>query len=40
LQAPLREATSRRWIPAQLWCLLVLEHWLEKNSRRDTLRPV
>jgi asparagine synthase (glutamine-hydrolysing) len=32
LQAPLREAIRRRWIPLQLWRLLVLEHWLENRS--------
>jgi asparagine synthase (glutamine-hydrolysing) len=31
LEAPLRDALRRRWIPAQLWRLLVLDHWLEKN---------
>ncbi len=32
LEAPLRDALHRRWVPVQLWRLLVLEHWLEKNS--------
>jgi asparagine synthase (glutamine-hydrolysing) len=30
LEAPLRDAAGKRWVPAQLWRLLVLEHWLEK----------
>jgi len=33
LDAPLREALTRRWIPVQLWHLLVLEHWLEAAAR-------
>ena len=32
LRAPLREALAARWVPVQLWRLLVLEHWLEKNG--------
>jgi asparagine synthase (glutamine-hydrolysing) len=32
LDAPLRDALGRHWIPAQLWRLLVLEHWLRKDS--------
>jgi asparagine synthase (glutamine-hydrolysing) len=32
LRAPLETALSRRWAPAQLWRLLVLEHWLEKHA--------
>jgi asparagine synthase (glutamine-hydrolysing) len=32
LAAPVREAIANQWVPAQLWHLLVLEHWLEKNS--------
>ena len=35
LDAPLREALARRWVPVQLWHLLVLEHWLERD---DSLR--
>jgi len=31
LEAPLRDALRRQWVPAQLWRLLVLDHWLEKN---------
>jgi asparagine synthase (glutamine-hydrolysing) len=38
LRASLKEAASRRWIPVQLWRLLVLEHWLVKNSHGETLR--
>jgi asparagine synthase (glutamine-hydrolysing) len=36
LQVPLMEAASRRWIPVQLWRLLVLEHWLERNGRASS----
>jgi len=32
LEGPLRDATARRWIPAQLWRLLALDRWLEKES--------
>ena len=32
LRAPLEAALSRRWAPAQLWRLLVLEQWLEKHA--------
>jgi len=41
LEAPLRDALRRRWIPVQLWRLLVLGHWLEKNQARapEDLRP-
>ena len=35
LEAPLREALKKQWIPQQLWHLLVLEHWLEKSRVRD-----
>ena len=31
LEAPLRDALRRRWIPVQLWRLLVLDHWLKRN---------
>jgi asparagine synthase (glutamine-hydrolysing) len=34
LEAPLAGALSRRWVPLQLWRLLVLEHWLEKEHAR------
>jgi asparagine synthase (glutamine-hydrolysing) len=33
LEAPLRDAVGRQWVPVQLWRLLVLERWLEKESR-------
>ena len=36
LEAPLRDALARRWIPVQLWRLLILDHWLEKNRARAT----
>jgi len=32
LDRPLRDALDRRWVPAQLWHLLVLEHWLDKDA--------
>jgi asparagine synthase (glutamine-hydrolysing) len=32
LEGPVREAISKRWVPQQIWHLLVLEHWLEKNE--------
>ena len=32
LDAPLREAAAKHWVPAQLWRLLVLERWLQKES--------
>jgi asparagine synthase (glutamine-hydrolysing) len=31
LRTPLREALAARRVPVQLWRLLVLEHWMEKN---------
>jgi asparagine synthase (glutamine-hydrolysing) len=34
LEAPILDALSRRWVPIQLWRLLVLEHWLQKDGRR------
>jgi asparagine synthase (glutamine-hydrolysing) len=35
LAAPIRDALSRRWVPPQVWHLLVLEHWLEKSGRNS-----
>jgi hypothetical protein len=32
LREPLREALAAGWVPAQLWRLLLLEHWMEKND--------
>ena len=32
LAEPLLEAAARQWVPVQIWHLLVLEHWLEKNG--------
>jgi asparagine synthase (glutamine-hydrolysing) len=32
LAEPVREAAARQWVPVQIWHLLVLEHWLEKNG--------
>jgi len=32
LGAPVRKAVARQWVPVQIWHLLVLEHWLEKNG--------
>jgi asparagine synthase (glutamine-hydrolysing) len=34
LETPLRDALRRQWIPLQLWRLLVLNHWLDKNRVR------
>jgi asparagine synthase (glutamine-hydrolysing) len=34
LRESLREALAARWVPVQLWRLLVLEHWMEKNPTR------
>jgi asparagine synthase (glutamine-hydrolysing) len=31
LEAPLAEALRQRWVPAQLWRLLILDRWLGKN---------
>ncbi len=31
LQRPLEEARSHRWVPTQLWFLLILEHWLRRQ---------
>jgi asparagine synthase (glutamine-hydrolysing) len=33
LAEPVRQAVARQWVPVQIWHLLVLEHWLEKNGR-------
>ena len=35
LEGPVRQAIHRRWVPAQLWHLLVLDHWLERNGTRS-----
>jgi asparagine synthase (glutamine-hydrolysing) len=32
LEAPLRDALARKWVPPQIWNLLVLEHWLVKDA--------
>ncbi len=32
LEQPLREALRKRWVPTQIWHLLVLEHWLAKEG--------
>lgn len=34
LDAPLRDALARKWVPPQIWNLLVLEHWLERDGAR------
>jgi len=39
LEAPLRDALERRWIPVQLWRLLVLDHWLERNQAPTRSEP-
>jgi asparagine synthase (glutamine-hydrolysing) len=33
LGEPLRDAVQKRWVPGQLWRLLVLEHWLRRERR-------
>jgi asparagine synthase (glutamine-hydrolysing) len=39
LDAPLRDALARRRVPVQLWNMLVLESWLEKDaSARESVR--
>ena len=38
LQTTLREAVASRWVPVQIWRLLVLEHWLQNDSRRAPIR--
>lgn len=32
LLRPIQDARARRWVPTQLWYLLVLEHWLGRQS--------
>jgi asparagine synthase (glutamine-hydrolysing) len=32
LAEPVRQAVAGQWAPVQIWHLLVLEHWLEKNG--------
>jgi len=32
LEAPLRDALERRWVPHQIWHLLVLENWLHREA--------
>jgi len=32
LAAPIAEAKAQRWVPKQIWCLLLLEHWLQRQS--------
>ena len=34
LQRPINDARARRWVPTQLWFLLILEHWLERQNAR------
>jgi hypothetical protein len=34
LKTALREAIASRWVPVQIWRLLVLEHWLQNDSLR------
>ncbi len=33
LVEPVRKAVERQWVPTQIWHLLVLENWLEKNGQ-------
>jgi asparagine synthase (glutamine-hydrolysing) len=37
LERPVREAIDRQWVPQQIWHLLVLEHWLERNEIKSSL---
>jgi hypothetical protein len=37
LERPVQEAIGRQWVPQQIWHLLVLEHWLERNEVRSSL---
>ena len=32
LQGPVTEGVGKRWVPLQLWYLLVLDHWLRRNT--------
>jgi asparagine synthase (glutamine-hydrolysing) len=32
LAKPIAEARARQWAPKQLWCLLLLEHWLDRQK--------
>jgi len=32
LARPIQEARARQWVPTQLWYLLILEHWLERQN--------
>jgi len=32
LDRPIQDARARRWVPTQLWFLLILEHWLGRQS--------
>jgi asparagine synthase (glutamine-hydrolysing) len=38
LQSSIREAVARRWVPIQIWRLLVLEQWLQNDSHRTIER--
>jgi asparagine synthase (glutamine-hydrolysing) len=37
LRKPIQDALERHWVPEQVWRLLILEHWLSKNSRPTPL---
>jgi len=32
LHRPIQDARARQWVPTQLWFLLILEHWLGRQS--------
>jgi asparagine synthase (glutamine-hydrolysing) len=32
LERPIQDARARRWVPTQLWFLLILEHWLVRQE--------
>ncbi len=39
LEEPIREAVRARWVPVQLWRLLILEHWLAKERGKTRPEP-
>jgi asparagine synthase (glutamine-hydrolysing) len=36
---PIRDAIAKRWVPVQLWRLLVLEHWMNAQGGAATVAP-
>jgi asparagine synthase (glutamine-hydrolysing) len=39
LREPLQDAINRRWVPVQLWRLLVVEHWMKAHQDAATGSP-